>query len=294
MPNENQALSTDKNVAWRVAKVAIEKYSRELGVILGNTRALRWLSQEVRRITHGQALPPHWIQSIPGILAGAWLQSPRTLSRLTSRITGLNEAKLNKLFNEGLDAGILAIAAEVEKNANRPPDAQEVTPETDNLVDQALNALRERGTFDELRVEGEKFLPVIIRIMDSEDETERNLAESFFDQYLAGNAHHRAVFEDIGQKLAWQWNEVSVLLRRAGHNGVIDLDALERFMSLNVSRSRARRAAAFLGAALTGDPNNPDFGRVLEDVNRLTARVERSVEESDERLAIINEVLDED
>jgi hypothetical protein len=297
MPEGNMALATDPNVMWRIAKVSIEKYSRVLGIDVGNTRLLRWLAQEIRRVFKGQNMPAHWIQSAAGILASAWLQSPPIFAKILSRITGLDEGKLHRLFNEGLDAGVLAVATQIEKNANRPENAQDVVQGTGNAIDAIIAKLRGKGLFEDLdaeEAEGEKFLTIITQLSVLGDDADQALAHSFLDRYATANSHHRSVLEDIGQQQIWKRQEISILLGESTTEGVLDLNTLIRLMTLKKSRSRFRRTVSFAGAVLTGDSDNPDFKRVLADVDRSYTRLEESNQRGQLRQAVLNEILNED
>lgn len=276
MPDNNdQPLVTDPKASWRAAKLIVEKYAKELGVEFSNTHAIHWFSTEVRNVTQGLNLPAQWLTTPAGVLAGTYLQSPKFLAKYFSQFTGLDEGKLDRLFNEGLDAGILSLATRIEQQVNHPPDALNAPQGVKDAINKVIGRMRGEGKFEDLRSDGKKLSPIITQLQWSGDVVAQALANNFLRAYGRANAQQRAVLEDIGQRPVWDRQGVQTALMSSVPEGFvdIDLDVFIHLMSLKESRSRLGRATAFVGAALTGDENNPDFHRVREGVDRMNAGI---------------------
>jgi len=272
MPDNNMALATDPKIVWRAAKLFTENLARELGINLSDIPATVWLKEKIRGLVQGVDLPNHWFTSTAGVLAGAYAQSPKSLAKYFSQLTGLDEVKVDRLFNEGLDAGILAFAVKVEKDLNHPADATSTPKSVRDAINQTLARMKGEGKFKNLQPDGKDLLSVIAEISQSGDEKAEALARNFTRVYASANAHRRATLEGIGQQPVWNRQVLRTVLMNSVPEGAedVNLDTFITLMKLKTSEGKVGRAVSFVGAALTGDRNNPDFHEVLESVDQMT------------------------
>jgi hypothetical protein len=275
-PAANQTLATDPNVLWRATKITLEVIARKLGIRLANTEVARAITREAQEMLGGD-LPPHWMQTGAGILTAAFLQSPRFVSNILSRFSGMDENKLHSLLNEALDAGILSAALQAERNANRPATAQDVGPGALREIRKIIAKLEGNGRFKDLQKEkGDAFSDVLTRMSRWGDDEERALAEAYLVAEHGATAHQRKVIQDIGQRKSWSVDDIFVALRHATVAGQTSLESFIAQMERKESRGRIRKATGFVGAALTGDRGNPDYRHFQDGMGQMTRHVEEN------------------